>query len=56
MNFFLVYTHTEDCDESINGRYLKTRNTCEVTSSKESNVKEDHLQTEQYLKHINTSF
>lgn len=42
--YIVVCTHTEDCDEPINRRDLKTRNTRKITSSKECNVEEDHLQ------------
>lgn len=46
-----INTHAEDCDESINRRDLKTRNTCKVASSKECNVEEDHLQLQRNQRH-----
>ena len=39
----LSYTYTENCDESINRRNLKTRNACKVTSSEEGNIEKDNL-------------
>lgn len=39
-----TFTYTEDCDESINRRNLKTCNTCKVTRPEKCNIKQDHLQ------------
>lgn len=45
---FSTYTYTEDCDEPIYRRNLKTCNTCKVTRSKECHIKEDHLENTTY--------
>ena len=38
-------SYTEDCNETIDRRDFETSNTSKVTRSKESNIKQDHLQT-----------
>lgn len=38
-------THTEDCDKPVDRWDLKTCYTCKISSSKESHIEQNHLQT-----------